>query len=83
MGGEMIFELTEFLDELAEPFDARVEIHDAISGKMACFSAVMGIHTRRRGLRPTTYAERVEGQKEPQPWYGVMGPPDPCLTLPH
>lgn len=77
VGGEMIFELTEYLmDEVAEPFDARVEIHDAISGKMACFPAVMGIYTRRRGLRPTTYAERVEGQKEPQPWYGLMGPPD-------
>jgi hypothetical protein len=77
-GGELVFELQDYImADVAEPFDARIEIHDAISGKMACFPAVMGLYRRRHGLRPTTYAERVNGPKTAQPWYGLMGPPDP------
>lgn len=77
-GGELVFELKDYLmTDVAEPFDARVEIHDAISGKMACFPAVMGLYRRRHGLCPTTYAERVNGPKTAQPWHGLMGPPDP------
>jgi hypothetical protein len=77
-GGELIFELKDYImADVAQPFEARVEIHDAVSGRMACFPAVMGIYRRHHGLRPTTYAERVNGPKTSQPWYGLMGPPDP------
>ena len=77
-GGEIVFELQDYLMvDVAQPFDARVEIHDAISGKMASFPAVMSVYRRRHGLRPTTYEERVNGPKAAQPWYGLMGPPDP------
>ena len=76
-GGNLIFELHFQAKELAEPFDARIEIHDAISGKMACFPAAMGVFSRGHGLRHTTLAERVTGPQIAEPWYGVMGPPDP------
>lgn len=77
-GGDLVFELDGYkLIELAEPFDARVEIHDAVSGKMACFPAAIGTYRRRYELRPTTVAERVNAPRTAQPWHGVMGPPDP------
>lgn len=77
-GGELVFELNDYLmTNVAQPFDARVEMHDAFSGKMACFPAAMGTCRRRHGLRPTTLAERVNGPKAREPWYGVMGPPNP------
>lgn len=80
-GGEWDFEIQRYrATELAEPLDARVEIHDAISGKMACSPANIGIYRRRHGLRPTTLAERVNRPTATQPWYGVMGPPNPDPT---
>lgn len=76
-GGEMVFELSDYkMPDVGQPFDARVEIHDAIIGKIACFPATMGIYRRRHGLRPTSYAERVYGPKAAQPYCGLMGPPD-------
>jgi hypothetical protein len=77
-GGELVFDLDPFLAaDVAEPFDGRIEIHDAVSGKVACFPAAVGTFRRHRGLRPTTIAERVNGLKQAQPWYGLLGPPDP------
>ena len=77
-GGELVFELQDYkMADVAQQFEARVEIHDTISEQMACFPAVMGVYRRRHGLRPTTYAERVNGPKTVQPWYGLTGPPDP------
>jgi hypothetical protein len=76
-GGGLVFELRDFqMVHVAQPFEARVEIHDSVSGKMACFPANLGTFWRHHGLRPTTYAERVNRPKAPQPWYGLMGPPD-------
>lgn len=75
-GGELIFQLTNVID-VAEPFEARVEIHDAISGKMASFPAAIGLYSRHHGLDPTTLAERVTGPKMIQPQEGLLGPPDP------
>jgi hypothetical protein len=76
-GGDLIFELDFQMEHAAEPFEARFEIHDSISRKMASFPAVIGEYRRRHGLRPTTYAERIPGSNATPPWYGVMGPPDP------
>jgi hypothetical protein len=76
-GGELVFDLPDYqeIDPAGGP--GRIEIHDSISGEMACFPvAVGGVYRRRHGLRPTTYEERVAGPKAPEPWYGVMGPPD-------
>jgi hypothetical protein len=76
-GGNLIFEIEAYrAANLDESLGSRVEIHDAISGKMASFPAAMGLYRRGRGLRPTTYAERVNGIDLGRPWYGVMGPPD-------
>jgi hypothetical protein len=75
-GGMLIFEINFQAENLANPFDGRIEIHDAISGKMACFPAGLGTYRRRQGLRPTTSAERVRKLKTAEAWYGVMGPPD-------
>ena len=75
-GGELVFELTDFqeIDPAAGP--GRVEIHDSISGKMACFPAAIGVYRRRQGLRPTTYEERVTGPKVAEPRYRVIGSSD-------
>lgn len=65
-GGYLIFELPDYLAaELAPPPQAEsvVEIHEALSGKVAVFPAMVvgGTFRRRRGLVPTTIAERVTG----------------------
>jgi hypothetical protein len=75
-GGELVFEL-DFRETETDPEAGlgRIEIHDAVSGKMACFPAVVGVYRRHHGLRPTTYAERIGPQPAP-PWYSVMGPSD-------
>jgi hypothetical protein len=73
-GGYLIFELPDYLKgELAQGpqgvGDWVAEIHEALSGKMAAFPAmaVGGIYRRRRGLTPTTFAERVTGPPPPPP----------------
>lgn len=78
-GGYLIFELPDYLRaELAPAPEAEfvVEIHEALSGKMAAFPAMVigGIFRRRHGLIPTTYEERVTGPKATQPRYRVIGP---------
>ena len=80
-GGELVFRLTDYqeIDPAAGP--GRVEIHDSISEKMACFPAAIGVYRRRHGLRPTTYAERVTGPKAAQPRYSATGPPDRFLDV--
>ena len=76
-GGELVFELVDYLEIDPAGGQGRIEIHDSISGKMACFpAAVGGVYRRHHGLRPTTYEERVTGPKAPEPWYSVTGPPD-------
>jgi hypothetical protein len=76
--GDLVYQMSDYLlPNLAAPMDARIEIHDALSGKMASFPAAMDVYRRGRGLRSATYAERVNGPNMSQPWYGVMGPPDP------
>jgi len=65
-GGYLIFELPDYLKaDLAPPPQAEwvVEIHEALSGKVALFPAnvVGGTFRRRHGLVPTTIAERVTG----------------------
>ena len=63
-GGYLIFELADYLKtELAQQAEFVVEIHEALSGKMAVFPAMVvgGIFRRRHGLIPTTIAERVMG----------------------
>jgi hypothetical protein len=35
---DLIFEMSDYKTaDLSEPFDARIEVHDAITGKVACF----------------------------------------------
>jgi hypothetical protein len=81
-GGELVFELQSYrMVYAAQPFEARVEIHDSISGKMACFPANLGTFRRHHGLRPTTYAERVTWPKAAQPRYSATGPPDRFLDV--
>jgi hypothetical protein len=76
-GGELVFELSDYQEVDPAGGPGRIEIHDSISGKMACFPvAVGGAFRRRHGLRATSYEERVTEPKAPEPWYGVMGPPD-------
>jgi hypothetical protein len=73
-GGELVFELDDYreIDPAGGP--GRIEIHDSISGKMACFPAAMGgIYRRRHGLRATTYEERVTGPRAAQPRYRAIG----------
>jgi len=75
-GGELVFELVDYLETDPEGGPGYIEIHDAISGKMACFPAVAGsVYRRHHELRPTTYEERVIGPKAPEPWYSVIGRP--------
>ena len=69
-GGYLIFDIPAYLSEgLASPEEADwvVEIHEALSGKMAIFPAlaVGGVYRRRRGLVPTTIKERVTGPPLP------------------
>jgi hypothetical protein len=85
-GGYLIFELPDYLRAglASSPHDEFVvEIHEALSGKMATFPAmaVGGTFRRRRGLIPTTFAERVYGPKPPAAWYRVMGGPDRAYDL--
>jgi len=80
--GDLVFELSEFdWDSLMQPLQARVELHDAITGKMATFPwNTISTFSRGHGLRSTILAERlewVEGPTAPQAWHGVLGPPDP------
>jgi len=76
-GGDLVFEIDDYKSsDLDESLGIRVEIHDAISGKMASFPAILGRYKRGHGLRSTTYAERVNGIQSDSPWYGVTGPPD-------
>ena len=80
-GGYLIFELPDYLRaELAPAPQAEfvVEIHEALSGKMAVFPAMVvgGTFRRRKGLIPTTSAERVYGPRPAAAWYGLMGAPD-------
>jgi hypothetical protein len=76
-GGYLVFEIEDYrAGDLDASLGARVEIHDAISGKMASFPANMGLYKRGHGLRPTSYAERVNGIDPGPQWYGLMGPPD-------
>jgi hypothetical protein len=72
-GGELVFELLDYLEIDPQAGPGRIEIHDAISGKMASFPAAIGVYTRHQGLRPTTYEERVTGLKAPQRWLGILG----------
>ncbi len=63
-GGYLVFELSDYLrTELAPQAEFTVEIHEALSGKMAVFPAmvVSGTFRRRHGLVPTTFAERITG----------------------
>jgi hypothetical protein len=72
-GGELVFELEDYreIDPAGGP--GHIEIHDSISGKMACFPAAMGVYRRHHGLRPTTYEERVIGPRAAQPQYRAIG----------
>ena len=72
-GGELVYELPDYLEIDPQALPGRIEIHDAISGKMASFPAAISVYSRRHGLRSTTYAERVNGPYAPQPWFGILG----------
>jgi hypothetical protein len=77
-GGHLIFELPDFLRAGLAPAPRAefvVEIHEALTGKIAVFPALVvgGTFKRRQGLIPTTIAERVHGPKSAVPWYSVMG----------
>jgi hypothetical protein len=76
-GGWVTYELTNYLmPDVVWPEGARIELHDAVTGKMATCPAVVGGSYRRRSeLRPATLAERVTGP-QPRVWHGVLGPPD-------
>jgi hypothetical protein len=78
-GGWLTFELTSYLmDDVVWPEGASLELHDAVTGKMAtCPVAVGGSYRRRHGLRAATLAERVTGPEQPQAWHALFGPPDP------
>jgi hypothetical protein len=80
-GGELVFELLDFqeIDPTAGP--ARIEIHDSISEKMACFPAAIGVYRRHHGLRTTTYEERVTGPRAAQPRYRVIGSSDRAFDV--
>jgi hypothetical protein len=77
-GGELVFELVDYLEIDPAGGPGRIEIHDAISGKMASFPAAVvgGIYRRRHGLRATTYEERVTGPRAAQPRYRAIGSSD-------
>jgi hypothetical protein len=75
-GGELVFELTDFLEIDPASGPGRIEIHDSISGKMACFPAAIGVFRRHHGLRAATYEERVTGPKAAQPRNSMTGLPD-------
>jgi hypothetical protein len=75
---DLIFEMSDYKTaDLSEPFDARIEVHDAITGRMACFPAHLGTFRRRHGLRRPPWRSVWKGPRAAQTWYGVMGP----LTL--
>jgi hypothetical protein len=81
-GGELVFEMSSYLlVNLADPFDARIEIEDANTGKRASFPATLGTFRKGHGLRPSTRAESVTGppgRAAAPSWSdGLMGPPDP------
>jgi hypothetical protein len=78
-GGWLIFELTSFLmDDVDWSEGSGLELHDAVTGKMAtCPAAVGGSYRRRHGLRVATLAERVTGPEHRRAWNGLLGPSDP------
>jgi hypothetical protein len=81
-GGDLVFEMwSPNLADLADPFDARIEIEDANTGKRASFPATLGTFRRGHGLRLSTRAESVTGPTGkaagPSQSGGLMGPPDP------
>src|SRR5262245_3954197 len=47
-----------------------------LAGKWLAFPAAIGEYRRHRGLRPTTYAERVTEPKPVQPRYSMTGSAD-------
>jgi hypothetical protein len=61
--GDLIFEIsepdTQFLVNSEHPSTGgRIELHDAVTGKMACFPVnTLATFSRGHGLRPTTLAE--------------------------
>jgi hypothetical protein len=81
-GGWLIFELTDYLmQNVIWPEGARIELHDAVTRKMAtCPAVVGGSYRRRHGLRAATLAERVTGPQQPRAWDGLLGSPDPVFT---
>lgn len=81
-GGELVFELRSYqMADAVQPFEARVEIHDSISEKMASFPADLGTFRRHHRLRPATYAERVTRPKAAQSGYRVIGSSDRFLDV--
>jgi hypothetical protein len=86
VSGDLVFEMDmlqlDLAERLADPAAAYIELHDAITGKTACFPALPGTFRRGSGLRPLTPAERVYPMgtaevKATRQWRGLLGPADP------